>query len=211
MTPDEGSSTSSRPGGVAAALLRPRRIPPLVREAGHRAAAGHHQRRANDLSRILGPTKTTQILFGGDGLDGSALRGPLHGGLWLDDCETKAIEVSGFFLGTKTESLDANSAQFPDLARPFFSDNRNSEFAQLTAFFNDATGSIAVRDTSDLWGVEANARCKPLLRAALPQRLRRPWRMALPRGRTGRLPLSRPVGGPLHLGEHTQLPSPRTG
>ena len=113
----------------------------------------------NDFG-ILG-RPSTQVLFGGDGLDGGARSGArFTAGLWLDDCETKAIEVSGFFLGTKTESFDANSSQFPLISRPFFSANRNAEFAQLTAFFNDATGSIAVRNRSDLWGVEANARCK---------------------------------------------------
>ena len=113
----------------------------------------------NDFG-ILG-RPSTQVLFGGDGIDGGARSGArFTAGLWLDECETKAIEVSGFFLGTKTERFDANSAQFPLIARPFFSVNRGTEFAQLTAFFNDATGSVAVRDKSDLWGVEANARCK---------------------------------------------------
>ena len=67
--------------------------------------------------------------------------------------------MSGFFLGNKTQTFNASSAQFPVIARPFFSLNRNMEFSQLTAFDNSATGNLQVRDTSDLWGAEANLRC----------------------------------------------------
>jgi len=108
---------------------------------------------------ILG-RPTTQVLFGGDGIDGGTRSGArFTAGLYLDDCDDKAIEVSGFFLGNKTQTFDANSAQFPVIARPFFSLNRNMEFSQLTAFDNLATGNLQERNTSDLWGAEANLRC----------------------------------------------------
>ncbi len=108
---------------------------------------------------ILG-RPTTEILFGGDGINGDTRSGArFTAGLFLDDCDDKAIEVSGFFLGNKTQTFDANSAQFPVIARPFFSLNRNMEFSQLTAFDNNATGSLHEQNTSDLWGAEANLRC----------------------------------------------------
>ncbi len=108
---------------------------------------------------ILGRA-TTQTLFGGDGLSsGSHSGGRFTVGAWLDDCQTKAIEVSGFFLPGDTQRFDANSSNFAVLARPFFSLNRNEEFAQLTVFPGISTGNIDVQNSSNLYGVEANLRC----------------------------------------------------
>ncbi len=108
---------------------------------------------------ILG-NPTTQILFGGDGLSsGSHSGGRFTAGLWLDDCQTKAIEVSGFFAPGGTQQFNASSSQFAVLARPFFSLNRGTEFAQLTVFPGVSTGNISVQNHSNLWGVEANLRC----------------------------------------------------
>ncbi len=110
-------------------------------------------------SGILGG-QTTRTLFGGDGLSsGSHSGGRFTAGWWLDDCQTKAIEVSGFFLPGDTQRFDANSANFGVLARPFFSLNRNQEFSQLTVFPGESTGNISVQNSSNLWGVEANLRC----------------------------------------------------
>jgi hypothetical protein len=109
---------------------------------------------------ILG-RPTTRVLFGGDGLDGGWRSGArFTAGYWLDPCGEKAVEVSGFFLGDKTERFTANSAFFPVIARPFFSLNRNGEFSQLTAFPGVSTGNASVEDKSSLWGVEADLRCK---------------------------------------------------
>jgi hypothetical protein len=111
-----------------------------------------------DMGFLTGPT--TRTLFGGDGLSsGSHSGGRFTAGVWLNDCETKAVEVSGFFLPGGERRFDANSANFAVLARPFFNLNRNQEFAQLTAFPGVSTGNIAVTNSSDLWGVEANLRC----------------------------------------------------
>jgi hypothetical protein len=104
--------------------------------------------------------RTTQIVFGGDLDSGSHSGARFTGGLWLDDCQTKAIEFSGFFVPGDEHSFDANSAFFPVLARPFFSLNRKMEFAQLTAFPTTATGNIHIENASNLWGLEANLRCK---------------------------------------------------
>ena len=67
--------------------------------------------------------------------------------------------MSGFFLPGDTQRFDANSANFAVLARPFFSLNRNEEFAQLTVFPGISTGNIDVQNSSNLYGVEANLRC----------------------------------------------------
>ena len=118
---------------------------------------------------ILG-RPTTQVLFGGDGLSsGEHSGGRFTAGLWLDDCDHKAIEFSGFFLPGDDRQFQANSALFPVIARPFFSVNRNAETVQLTAFPGLAnrnppilpvsTGNAVAANSSDLWGLEANLRC----------------------------------------------------
>ena len=103
--------------------------------------------------------KTTQVLFGGPLDSGSHSGGRFTAGFWLDDCESKAIEVSGFFLPGGERRADFNSAEFPVIARPFFSLNRNEEFSQLTASPGVSTGNAVVSNSSNLWGVEANLRC----------------------------------------------------
>jgi hypothetical protein len=105
---------------------------------------------------------TTQVLFGGDGLDGSGRSGfRATAGWWLDEtCRDDAIEIRGFYLATRSTDFDANSSQFPVIARPFFNINMQEEFAQLTAFPGVATGNLAINDESHFWGTELNARCK---------------------------------------------------
>jgi hypothetical protein len=124
------------------------RVPPLVTTSA-----------PADFGFIGRPT--TQVLFG----DGPLDRDPRSGarvtfGLWLDDCQDKAFEVSGFLLGSRSARFMANSADFPVLARPFFNLNMNTEFSQLTAFPGISTGNVAVEAPSQLWGAEANLLCK---------------------------------------------------
>ncbi|HBI44176.1 MAG TPA: hypothetical protein DDY78_15185 [Planctomycetales bacterium] len=108
---------------------------------------------------ILG-RPTTQVLFGGDGLSSGTHSGArFTAGFWLDDCEHKAVEISGFFLPGDERQFQANSAMFPVIARPFFSVNRNAETVQLTAFPGLSTGNANVSNASNLWGLEANLRC----------------------------------------------------
>jgi hypothetical protein len=104
---------------------------------------------------------TTSVLFGGDGLDGSARSGfRITGGWWLDEtCKDDGIEVSGFYLSPRSTNFDANSSQFPVIARPFFNVNQGIEFAQLTAFPGIATGNLSINNESNLFGAEINARC----------------------------------------------------
>jgi hypothetical protein len=109
---------------------------------------------------ILGSPDTV-ILFGGSKLDsGDFSGGRFTGGFWLDPCQTKAIEFSGFFLGDRSVNFQANSTQFPVLARPFFNFNFGTEFSEVTASPGLSTGQIDIRSSTNLWGTEANLRCK---------------------------------------------------
>jgi hypothetical protein len=103
---------------------------------------------------------TTQVLFGGDNLDNNPRSGARFTASYLlDPCGTKAIEVSGFFLGSRSTGFDANTAFFPVLGRPFFNLNTGTEFAELVTFPGVATGNVTVNNSSRLWGVEANYLC----------------------------------------------------
>ncbi len=110
----------------------------------------------------LGQPGTT-VLFGG-GLD----RNPFSGGrfalgYYLDDCAEKALELSGFFLGQRSASFEANSGNTPVIARPFFAVNpgpNNGQTVQLVSFPGLVTGQVRVRTPSELWGLEANLFCQ---------------------------------------------------
>jgi hypothetical protein len=96
--------------------------------------------------------------------DGSLNRGPHSGlrltaGWWLDDHAGKAIELSGFFLGSRSSRFDASSAQFPVISRPFFDVVAGREEVQLVSFPGFIAGNVSVRSDSELWGLEANFIC----------------------------------------------------
>jgi hypothetical protein len=103
---------------------------------------------------------TTQVLFGGGGLDGSGRSGMrFTAGWWLDDTsQDAAIEVRGFYLSPRGTSFFADSSQFPVIARPFFNINMQEEFAQLTATPGEETGNISIYNDSKLFGSEINGR-----------------------------------------------------
>jgi hypothetical protein len=109
---------------------------------------------------ILG-RPTTLVLFGGDGIDGSARSGFGFGaGYWLDDCcKQEWVGVRGFYLSPRDSDFNANSAQFPTLARPFFNVNQNIEFAELTAFPGRFTGRQSFSESSKFFGAEVNGGC----------------------------------------------------
>jgi hypothetical protein len=81
-------------------------------------------------------------------------------GYYLDECGTKAIEVGGFYLPQVSSRFTASSAEFPVLARPFFSLNEGIERVQFVAFPGIVSGTLSVNSPSEFWGLEANARCK---------------------------------------------------
>ena len=159
---------------------------------------------------ILG-RPTTRVLFGGDGLDSGGHSGArFTAGLWLDDCNQKAIEISGFFLPGDEQRFTANSALIPVIARPFFSVNRNAETTQLTALPGLSTGNANVSNASNLWGLEANLRCNWCcgsdgLQRMLRLRLRRRPRLDVSCGCARRRPLPQPARRPDHHRERAEL------
>jgi hypothetical protein len=103
----------------------------------------------------------TQVLFGNSNLGGGLRSGVrLTAGGWFDPCEENGVEVSGFYLGDKTNHFATNTAQNPIIARPFFDLNRNLENAQIVSFPGLTTGTATVSATSRLFGAEANYRGK---------------------------------------------------
>jgi len=108
---------------------------------------------------ILGAPSTT-VLFGGNTINSGLFSGArFMGGIWLDDCATKAIEFGGFFLGPQSTNFSVNSFTNPVIGRPFFDVNHNQESAQLTAIPGLGTGTLTVHAPTSLWGLESNFRC----------------------------------------------------
>jgi hypothetical protein len=103
---------------------------------------------------------TTEVLFGGD-IDGGVASGVrLTAGFWLDDtCKQEGFEIRGFYLAPETTNFNANSSEFPTLARPFFNVNQGIEFAEISAFPGRFTGSQSIESNSNIFGGEANALC----------------------------------------------------
>ncbi len=98
-------------------------------------------------------------LFAGEGVD----RDPFSGGrftagYWLDCGQTKGIEASYFFLGSRSKDFTSNSSGAPGsrvLARPFFDVSSGLPNAELIAFPGLASGTDAVHSTTRLQGPEA--------------------------------------------------------
>jgi hypothetical protein len=76
-----------------------------------------------------------------------------------ESCDT-AIEVGGLFLPQTSGKFNASSAQFPILARPFFSLNEGIERVQFIGLPGTASGSLNINSPSELWGLELNGRCQ---------------------------------------------------
>lgn len=134
------------------------RVPPLVTTGPPITSNG-----------ILG-REGTVILFGNETLDPSARSGGrFTAGAWLGSCEPAwAFEFTGFFLAPKSVRFAASSPGDTILARPFFDVNTRMQLVQIVAGPGVAeggvpvvsAGSVAVEDTSRLWGLEPNFRYK---------------------------------------------------
>ncbi|HZU39203.1 MAG TPA: BBP7 family outer membrane beta-barrel protein, partial [Gemmataceae bacterium] len=102
----------------------------------------------------------TVVLFGGDINQGLFVGGRLTAGMWLDPEMEWGIEGSVFGLGQRTVNFGASSTGEPVLARPIFSPTGAAgveQIANLQEVINGVTvlptfGSVAVRETSRLWG-----------------------------------------------------------
>jgi hypothetical protein len=131
---------------------REMKVPPLV-TAGPLSATGP----------ILGAPGTT-VLFGGHELDDDFMRsgGRFTLGFWLNDCQTKGIEASYFFLGSRSTNFNASSSGAPGsaiLGRPFFDTSTGTQGVELLAVPGFASGSVNVGTTSSFQGAEVNGIC----------------------------------------------------
>lgn len=113
----------------------------------------------NDFGVLGAPT--TQILFGGNQINGNS---PFSGGrfslgYWLDCEQSKALEFTGFFLGTRSAGFSTNSATNPVIGRPFVEANNGTENAQLTSLPNVSAGTLSIHAPTTLWGLAGNLRC----------------------------------------------------
>jgi hypothetical protein len=107
---------------------------------------------------ILG-APTTRVLFGGDGIGSGPYSGGRFTGGYVLGCKT-AVEVTGFFLGTRSTNFQTASFNNPVIGRPFFEvNNGGMESAQLTAVPGVASGMLTIRAPTSLWGLEGNLRC----------------------------------------------------
>ncbi len=109
---------------------------------------------------VLG-APTTQILFGGNQINGDS---PFSGGrftlgYWLGCNQSKALEITGFFLGTRSAGFSTNSSLNPVIGRPFVEANNGEPTAQLTSLPNVSAGTLTIAAPTSLWGLAGNLRC----------------------------------------------------
>jgi hypothetical protein len=151
--------------------MRPQNAPPLVSTVFPNLVPG-------PLTFTPGAIGTPgQLTLLGDGPVGGSfmLGGRFTAGLWLNDCQTCAVEGRYFFLGPRSDQFRLDSSPgTPIIARPIFSPNLFDgvpigETAQIVAIPPGFTlpgggaapatnGSIIVDTSSYLWGAEVNAR-----------------------------------------------------
>jgi hypothetical protein len=103
------------------------------------------------------------VLFSGEGVDRDPFSGArFTAGYWLDCGQTKGIEASYFFLGSRSQNFTSNSSGAPGssiLARPFFDVSSGLPNSQLIAFPGLGSGTVGVHSTTRLQGPEANLIC----------------------------------------------------
>lgn len=98
-------------------------------------------------------------LFGGTPDNGTFSGGRVTAGFWLNDCQTRGIEASYFFLGSRSNTFSAASTGAPGslvLARPFFDVSTGLQNSQLISFPGLSSGSVSVPTTSRFQGPEVN-------------------------------------------------------
>jgi hypothetical protein len=87
----------------------------------------------------------------------------LHGGLFFDDCKDVGIDGSFFWLPEKKDSLHIASAGLtgdPAIGIPFANtQTRAFTFLRISSP-NEASGAVAISDSSRLWGFDINGRAQ---------------------------------------------------
>jgi hypothetical protein len=114
----------------------------------------------------LGPG--TSILYGGDAIDsGLLVGGRFEGGVWLDECQTVAIQGGGFFLGQGGENFSVGSDGSAVIGRPFFNADAGRQDAELVSFPDSIAGVVNVGSSMTANGANVGVR-KNLLCASCP-------------------------------------------
>ncbi|HEY2784416.1 MAG TPA: BBP7 family outer membrane beta-barrel protein [Fimbriiglobus sp.] len=103
-------------------------------------------------------TGDTQILLGGQQLNPFQPGFRVDIGRWIGCNHDLALDASFFYLPKRTETFNADSNQYPVLARPFFNLNQNIPYVQLIASPGLSTGAFQARTESTLWGGDVNLR-----------------------------------------------------
>jgi len=126
---------------------------------------------------VLGTPGVT-TLFGDEAVnDTMRSGGRITFGAWLDQCRRNALEFDYFVLSDGTDNFVADSNGDPILARPFFNALTGRESAELVAFPNTITGSVAVDTLTRFHGGGVRVRhllccgedCGPSLLSPVPQ------------------------------------------
>jgi len=101
----------------------------------------------------------TSVVYGNGSLATSLhTGGRFSGTYWFDDCHTWGLDASLFFLGRNGKEFTANTDAYPLLARPFVNANQGINFSEIVASPGLATGSVAVRSDTQMWGADVNLR-----------------------------------------------------
>jgi len=119
-------------------------LPPLV------------TRSPNDIAEVdagVRGTRGLEVLFGDDEyLTDSLNGGRLRVGLWLDACQTWAVEGEFFSTATEEVSFSQTSGGQPVLGRPFYDLVNGQERAELIAFPGRIAGTVSVHADTQLQG-----------------------------------------------------------
>ncbi len=138
--------------GTAEVLLwwrRPQQLPALITTSPDGTD--------RDLAGQLDQDDTT-ILFGQDRYGKSVSAGGRFTlGRWLDPSQCYSLTGRFWLAGSENYSFNANSLDFPILARPFLNVTTDADGevdAQLIAFTDELNGNVSVSGTSDIYGAD---------------------------------------------------------
>jgi hypothetical protein len=132
------------------------RLPPLV-TTDRDVNPGTDADTAGELGRA-----GTEILFGNERVfNDLRAGGRVTLGTWIDPNCCRSLVMRGWFGGAETAKYSTDQTSTPVIVRPFtnVSDNQTpAQDTQIVAFPTRATGSIAVRATSDVFGADVSVR-----------------------------------------------------
>jgi hypothetical protein len=108
----------------------------------------------------------TIVAIGGNSIDYDTFSGArLTTGMWLNDCRTRGMESSIFFLGQQQKTFTVASDGGPGtpvIARPFLDANTVQPNAAIVAFPGIQSGAVVVNTSSRMWGTDSNLLCNLL-------------------------------------------------